>query len=77
METTAMIADSQAPRKLHMTTLFLGKDQWVAMRRLGKIRGFGKRGGAIIVREAIDQYLDRVATAAKAAPGPVSEKVRG
>jgi hypothetical protein len=54
------------PRKLKITTLFLGADQWATARRLGKIRGLGKRGGAIIVREAIDQYLDRVSKPAEA-----------
>jgi hypothetical protein len=53
------------PRKLKITTLFLGADQWVAARRIGRMRGWGKRGGAQVVRQALDEYLGR---ASKSAP---------
>lgn len=55
------------PRRLHIVSLYLWRDQWTTMRRLGRERGLGKRGGAIVLREALDQYLNLRRTAQRLA----------
>ena len=54
----------EGPRKLRTTTLFLGVDQWTAACSLGKSFGY-KRGGSVVVRAALDEYLERNPAPAK------------
>ncbi len=55
----------EALRRLRSTTLFLGVDQWEAACRLGKAFGY-ERGGSVVVRAALDEYLERNPVPAKA-----------
>jgi hypothetical protein len=57
----------EGPRKLRSTTMFLGKDQWAAACALGKAAGY-KRGGSVVVRAALDEYLERNPVPAKVEP---------